>query len=54
MLAVLHRRPRAPRALPWLVLAAHLVALLLVGQALRPHERGIARARTLGTDLTLR
>ncbi len=33
------RRPPAPKALPWLVLAAHVVALLLVGQALRPHER---------------
>jgi hypothetical protein len=26
--------------LPWLVLGAHLVALLLIGHALRPHERG--------------
>lgn len=34
------RRPAAPRALPWLVLAGHLLALLLIGQALRPHERG--------------
>lgn len=38
------RRPGAPRALPWLVLAAHLLALLLVGQALRPRERGSAPA----------
>ena len=36
----LPRRPPAPKALPWLVLAAHLAALLLVGQALTPHERG--------------
>lgn len=40
MQATLHRRPRAPRALAWLVLAAHLAGLVLVGQALRPHERG--------------
>lgn len=33
------RRPRAPRAVPWLVLAAHLLALLLISQALRPRER---------------
>ena len=38
------RRPRAPRALPWLVLAVHLAALLLVAQALRPHERRAAAA----------
>lgn len=34
------RRPPAPKALPWLVLAAHLLGLMLVGQALRPQARG--------------
>ena len=38
------RRPRAPRALSWLVLAVHLAALLVVGQALRPHGRRAAAA----------
>ena len=40
MQPLLPRRPPAPKALPWLVLAAHLAALLLVGQALTPHQRG--------------
>ena len=40
MQALLPRRPRAPSALPWLVLGAHVLALLLIGHALRPHERG--------------
>ena len=38
------RRPRAPQALPWLVLAAHLLGLLLVGHALRPRDRAPAAA----------
>ena len=38
------RRSSAPKALPWLVLAVHLLGLLLVGQALRPHERGATAA----------
>lgn len=37
-------RLRAPRALPWLVLAGHLLVLLLVGHALRPRERDAATA----------
>jgi len=36
------RRPPVPRTLPWLVLAAHLLALLLIGQALRPRDRAPA------------
>jgi hypothetical protein len=41
---MLQRRVQAPRALPWLVLAAHLLVLLLVGHALRPRERESAAA----------
>jgi hypothetical protein len=41
---MLQRRLHAPRALPWLVLAAHLLVLLLVGHALRPRERAAATA----------
>jgi hypothetical protein len=41
---MMQRRLRAPRALPWLVLVAHVLALLLVGNALRPRERESAAA----------
>jgi hypothetical protein len=41
-----------PGALPWLVLGAHLVALLLLGHALRPQERG--RGTAVARPLWLR
>jgi hypothetical protein len=44
MQPMLQRRVQAPRALPWLVLAAHVLVLLLVGHALRPRERDAATA----------